>query len=252
MFRLMCTTRQLLLMTTLLVCGCAKPTVAVHSPAIPAANAADDSDPSQKTNPDAMETGAQSLGAGVTFPFSDDAEGKLLARLLPPAHTTLLAPLPRKGPSERILPPSIIDPVSAPLKTPLLPTLPSNPPGATRPMPLPEKVPIDLAPAHVVLPERITFRVGPLVKIEAPDVKQPVAVPILAQMKTDRASLDDPTIDFSNQSIISDNLPLRSTPAPFVKVNLPDPFENIPMAKAKIVVKDDPATALGNPPPPKP
>jgi hypothetical protein len=52
--------------------------------------------------------------------------------------------------------------------------------------------------------------------------------------------------------MINDKLPLRATEAAFVRVNLPDPFENSAAVKVKIDVKDDPLTALGNPPPPKP
>ena len=77
-------------------------------------------------------------------------------------------------------------------------------------------------------------------------------VPILARPTVTRASLDDPTEEFTALSILSDKLPLRATTAPFVKVNLPDPTENVEAAKVKVVVSEDPIKSIGNPPPPRP
>ena len=119
-------------------------------------------------------------------------------------------------------------------------------------MPLPDRVPLELAQTFPNLPERIEFPVGSLTKWEMLDVKQPAPLSILARLTPDRASLDDPTLEFTAQSILNNKLPLRSTEAPFVKVNLPDPFENVEAAKVKVAIKQDPLTALGNPPPPKP
>ena len=84
-------------------------------------------------------------------------------------------------------------------------------------------------------------------------VKQSTNAPTaLARPTPDRASLEDPTTEFTARSILSDNLPLRVTMALFVKVNLPDPFENAEPAKVKLTIPDDPAKALGNPPLPRP
>ena len=94
--------------------------------------------------------------------------------------------------------------------------------------------------------------VGSLTSFETPDVKEPAPVPILARPTQSRASLDDPTVDFTAGSIINDNLPLRSTVAGYVKVNLPDPGENVEAARVKVVVSEDPLKSIGYPPPPRP
>ncbi len=42
----------------------------------------------------------------------------------------------------------------------------------------------------------------------------------------DRASLDDPTSDFSNERVVAEAVRMRSIPAPFQRYNLPEPFEH--------------------------
>jgi hypothetical protein len=112
-------------------------------------------------------------------------------------------------------------------------------------------VPTDLSPLVVDAPQRIEFAVGTLSKLPAVDAKQAVLLPILARRSLDRGSLEDPTTEFTAQSIINNKLPLRSLPAPFVKVDLPNPFENAEAVKVKVIVKEDPLTAVGDPPPPR-
>jgi hypothetical protein len=58
------------------------------------------------------------------------------------------------------------------------------------------------------------------------DLNQPVDLPVLATYKLDRASLDDPTMEYSVQQAQGGDLRQREKKAPFVRVNLPDPFEN--------------------------
>ena len=191
--------------------------------------------------------------APVSFAFSDDDAGKLLSKILPPKPSPSIDPPSQKAQSERILPPSLAQP-----EVPSI-NMPSNParyplPGRkdAKPIPLMDRVPLDLSFSEIDRPERIEMPVGALAKLETPDVKQPAALPVLARPTPDRASLEDPTAEFTSESILNGNLPLRSTQASFVKVTLPEPFENVADAKVKIEVKEDPLTALGNPPAPKP
>ena len=44
---------------------------------------------------------------------------------------------------------------------------------------------------------------------------------------------------------MNEKLPLRSVQAPFVPVNLPEPFENAKAAQVKVPFGDDPRTAMG-------
>ncbi len=119
-----------------------------------------------------------------------------------------------------------------------------------RPIALFERVAAEIAPLIIAVPNRIEFPIVVFSTLPAADVKQPVLLPILARRSVDRASLEDPAADFTAQSIVNNKLPLRSRPAPFVKVVLPDPFENAEAVKVKIAIKEDPLTAIGNPPPP--
>ncbi len=196
------------------------------------------------------ETKAAPLAAGAAFNFPADEGGKILGRILPPGPPAPLGPLPAKAQSERILPGSLAAPDATRLPASLSPRLYPQPPRqALRPSPLPDRIPIDLASRELDRPGTIVLPVGGLTKIDALDVKSPVALPILARPTADRASLEDPTAEFTARSIINDNLPLRVTLAMFVKVNLPDPFENVEAARVKVTIPEDPARALGNPPP---
>jgi hypothetical protein len=193
------------------------------------------------------------LAAGGSFTFPADDGGKILGQILPPKAPAPLGPLPAKIASERSLPAYLAAPDAATIPASLAPRpYPQPMRVASRPTPLPDRVPSDLAKREVDLPESVVLPVGALTKIDPLDVKQSVALPILARPTTDRASLEDPTTEFTARSIVNNNLPLRVTLSLFVKVNLPDPFENAEPAKVKITIPDDPAKALGNPPLPRP
>jgi hypothetical protein len=234
--------------------GCGKPG-ASSNPAnalVVVANANDSSADDKPAGPAAKDqTPSPTIGG---FKFPDDDGGKLLSKLLQPkAHAASGLMVPRSGRIEHPLPPSIARPevpVAASSAAP--PRLPGPARTEARPVPLPDRAPIELGPRVVSVPQRPIMPEGALTKIPARDVKVPAEVPILARPTTTRASLDDPTGEFTALSILSDKLPLRATPAPFMKVNLPDPTENVEAAKVKVVVKEDPIKSIGNPPPPKP
>jgi hypothetical protein len=201
------------------------------------------------------EPKAAPLAAGGSFAFPADEGGKILGRILPPRSPTPspLGPLPAKPASEYRLPGYLASPDAAAAPASIAPKLYPQPTRiGVRPTPLPERVPTDLALRELDRPESIVLPVGALAKIDALDVKKPADLPILARPSADRASLDDPTAEFTTRSVINNNLPLRVTLSMFVKLNLPDPFEHAGPAKVKIAIPDDPAKALGNPPLPRP
>jgi hypothetical protein len=195
----------------------------------------------------------KSAPAPGTFAFPDDTGGKLLATLLPPSAPPLLPPAPPNAPRERALPgdleapsPTLGDPASA------LPLLGSPVAKAVLPNALPERVPHDLAPPTLQLPERTAWPTGPLTREPARDLTQPVDLPLLSmQPLPDRAPLADPTVEFTAQSVISATLPLRIDPTAFLRYVLPDPFEHRD-GRARTTPNDDPNRVLGNPPPPRP
>jgi hypothetical protein len=183
--------------------------------------------------------------------FADDGAGKLLSQLMMPGSPAFRARLEQKGPGERPPPTSIARPDPPATGVALIPaTYPSPAAAELRRVVLAERVPADFAPL-VNVPQRTEFVVAFIPGIPAPDAKRRVALPILARPTLDRASLEDPTADFTAQSIVNNKFPPRSTPAPFIRVNLPDPFENAEAVKVKTIIKEDPLTAVGNPPPPK-
>lgn len=187
------------------------------------------------------------------FRFAATDSGKLLAKMLVLPLSLPLAELPAKNASERSLPVILVSPPSPISDLSLLPVRVA-PAELSRPRPgLPaERVPFELAQLQVATPKRPDLPVSGLVPWPIADVRQPTALPILARPSADRASLEDPTLEYTLSSTVNPNLPLRATQTPFVQVFLPNPFENLEAAKAKIELKDDPNRMLGNPPVPKP
>jgi hypothetical protein len=183
--------------------------------------------------------------------LTDDGAGKLLEELTTSGSPGIRIPLPRKSPRERILPARIAQPEPADVANTLVPVrCPSPALADVRPVALVERASTDFAPLAFVVPERIEFPVAIFTALPAADVTRPVPLPTLARHSVDRGSLEDPTAEFTLQSIVNNKPPLRSLPAPFVKVVLPDPFENAEAVKVKITIKEDPLTAVGNPSPP--
>ena len=83
------------------------------------------------------------------------------------------------------------------------------------------------------------------------DVNQPPPLPILAQPTADRASLDDPTVDASTVAALAAAMPQRTKPVPYVRVTLPDPFDNRrPLTLTAPAEDDRPRTGTVHPPEP--
>lgn len=190
---------------------------------------------------------------GGTFPFPDDAGGKALSKSLAPAIPRAVAEADKAKQKERRLPaflngpmPTLPDSASTP------PRLPLPPIKDARPTSLPDRVPASIGGANPELPARTELPTGPLTKDERRDPNLPADLPILSSRPVpDRAPLADPTVDFTAQSVISPNLPLRTEPTGFIRINLPDPFEHADAAKPRTSVVENPNRSLGNPPPPR-
>jgi hypothetical protein len=187
------------------------------------------------------------------FSFPNDTGGRALAKTLVPATP---APMPagaQATPRERRLPPIH----EAPLPTP--PVALGPPPRLSipatkelRPVALPERVPQSLGGLLPDLPPRGDLSTGPLVRQDSRDIAKPAELPILsAKPVADRAPLTDPTLEFTAGSVVSPSLPLRITPAGFIRIPVPDPFEHADAAKPRTSVVEDPNRSLGNPPPPR-
>jgi hypothetical protein len=116
---------------------------------------------------------------------------------------------------------------------------------------LPEPLPADFARLDPTPPARIHLPEGELTRLPAIDTSRPLLLPPLAQPVPDRASLEDPTADYSARAVIGAILRPRTTPVPFLKLNLPDPFENAETVRLRINIPEEPNRSLGSPPAPK-
>ncbi|WP_020470680.1 hypothetical protein [Zavarzinella formosa] len=203
---------------------------------------------------EAPKTPAEPVEAAKSFAFPGDTGGKLLGDMLTPKAPATMPGRTVMSPRERVLP-AFLDNASV-----LLPDAASNPQTLRlpnrreiQPMSLPEKVAPDFAPAVPSLPAMIVPEVGALHIQPMRDPTQPAELPILSNKPVpERASLADPTVEFTAQSVISLLLPLRETTVPFVKLTIPEPFEFAGQATLKVVPSEDPNRFLTPPPAPKP
>jgi hypothetical protein len=203
-------------------------------------------DPSDSMNVAEPGPKKDPLPDGGSFAFPDDAGGKALAKALALAAPPPMPAVVPATPRERKLPAYLDAP------TPPLPDAASSPPRLAlppikdvRPVPLPERVPNDLGVVIPDLPARAELPTGSLTRIPARDLSQPTELPPLSPKPvTDRAPLADPTTEFTAASVISPTLPLRTEPAGFVRINLPDPFEHADDAKVRTPVAEDPNRVL--------
>jgi hypothetical protein len=163
------------------------------------------------------------------FSFSADKGGKLFRELLPPLDQIkaqpvgqISEPLRLPGLAERQRP-------EAPMPA-LQPDLPRALPAplsrSVRPRLLPPEPPLCRSLTDPQMPESLALATGSGVRLPSVPVDVPIPLPILAQPQVDRAALDDPTAEFSSIRVLSAKLPDRKTPAPFLHLMLPDPFEH--------------------------
>jgi hypothetical protein len=244
--------KRFLFLSFALLAGCGKSQPPAAATVMPAPEPAVEG-PSKAESPAVEQIPMPRVIAdGGSFAFPDDSGGRLLAKTLPPSNPpTLTDPTPA-APKPRKLA-AFLDAPSVPTTDPgpVVPRLPLPAAKEVRPTALPDRVPTDFAPDRPLLPERGELATGPLTKQAGPDPATPTEVPVLsAKPVPDRASLADPTIEFTARSVISPMLPLRTQPAGFLRFNLPDPFEYSAAARPP-AASEDPNRALGTIPPPR-
>jgi hypothetical protein len=230
------------------LCGCGRPT-AVLGPAIVEA-APEDKAQARET---ADKTATAEQAGGEEFRFPDDQGGQLLSKLLAPADRPAAVTF-TAGP--KVWPPAAA--VEQP--TPPLPPAAVNPPHlpagkappAARPAPIPEESPLLACRLAPVPPQVQHLPAGERVRTPAPDPNQPVALPVLGQATPDRASLDDPTADLSLAAALATPMPSRSNPAPFLRLNLPDPYEHRSAARLRAPQPEETMTPSLVSKPPRP
>jgi hypothetical protein len=166
-------------------------------------------------------------GTGAPFKLPSDLAGKLLTRVLPPsARPGRLdnpdRPSPPALPSPRLTEPTATLP-SVSSDTPRLRDMVKRSPMLPE-LVQPESLDESFDPPQV--PGRHSFAIGKLAHVPSDDVAMPPPMPVLAQPVPDRVSLDDVTTEVSTAAVLAAPLPVRTTPAPYQRMIVPEPFEN--------------------------
>lgn len=192
---------------------------------------------------------AEQIASSRPASVYDDLGSKVVARTLEPPQTPKVPmgrrtkPLPWRGLVALERP-------ELPLAEPLTNVI-SLPPAKTkapRPRLLADIAPLIEYTAEPAPPQRLDMPPAQLIRTPSRDVNLPIDLPAQANWKPDRAGLDDPAAEFALESAQSAASPLREQPAPFVPVNLPEPFPNRASVTAPA---PEPPVVAATPQPPK-
>jgi hypothetical protein len=159
------------------------------------------------------------------FRFPDDHAGKLLAKVLPPSDTLPTAeratePRPHPG-APHVESPSL----PLPQTGTDIPRVALAAHYEPRPHLVMEEVFV-AAHAEALLPATVFLEAAERVRVPSVDVNKPIPLLILAKPSSDRAPVEVVTGEASNAAVVSGTTPARTKPVPFLKLTLPDPFEN--------------------------
>jgi hypothetical protein len=117
--------------------------------------------------------------------------------------------------------------------------LPAKPAGLVPAAPA-ERVPLDLGFGATAVLDRPALPESPGITAKARDVSVPPDLAPLARPLPDRASLDDPTAEPANATIVTYSPVVPLLQAAFLKVGLPDPFELADQVKPKVAPEAEP------------
>ncbi len=173
------------------------------------------------------------------FSLPQDKGGKLVGDLLRPAEKSLVEEQTKKrlaGPTFVEQPEILLPPYKG--MPPKLAVKDSGKP--VRPRSAQEETPLSRFFGAPQPPYVVKLETAALVKWPMPDPDQALPLPILAQPRPDRAPLSDPTAEASTDAALSGAIPVRQNPAPFLRVNLPNPFENRQTVKVRSPLPEDP------------
>jgi hypothetical protein len=209
--------------------GCSRPVEETESQAVLVAPAA----PARQTAP----------GDPGEKPPAGDRTRKLVAEALRPSDRAGALPWrdykgQRPLPGRRSLEQPDLPLPPAVAEVPRMPAVASARP--VRPHPVSVEPPLARVERPLVPPERLRLPAAALVHLPGPDIVHPVPLPILAQAQPDRVPLTDPTVEASLAMVLAKSVPERTTPAPFERLNLPDPFENREAAALASPPAEDP------------
>jgi hypothetical protein len=179
---------------------------------------------------------------GKGFHLPADRGGKLLGALLPPHRQAVPAPSDFAGGPHRSAPARFVDVPEMPLPPNRadLPGARLDPPTRTlRPRALPDDTSLTDQWPNPRLPERSDLPDAARVRLPSAKVSQPLDLALLSQAIPDRVPLTDPTVPISTAAAMAGKIPPRTTPAPFLRQNLPDPFEHRQAIRLRKQPKED-------------
>lgn len=187
----------------------------------------------------------------VPFRLPTDAAGRLLGQVLPPRPLPLLVDraTPAASPitAQRLNEPTV--PLPAPgLELSRLPR-PPRPRGPQPEFQLEETLEgLGLTP---VVPQVPGFVPGNRVRVASEHVAIPPELPVLGTAVSDRVTTDDATGEASTAAVLAAPLPYRSTPAPYARLTVPQPYEHR-QAIAPVSSPEEEPTSETAPRPPAP
>lgn len=185
----------------------------------------------ETTRKKTQESSPVDKAEAAPFRFPEDAGGRLLAKVLPPkdAEPTRLQQMPppsRRSPaSDTSSPYAKLPSLPLPSSHSAMPRLPQDTRRASLHPTLVLDETLGSLPDTLVLPQAPSLPECRRVRVASLDVNEPIPLPILARPMSDRASLDDPTVDVSSAAAIAAPIPARTKKAPFLKLTLPDPYD---------------------------
>jgi hypothetical protein len=180
------------------------------------------------------------------FRFGEDRGGKLLSQLLPPNGARVRDHFEKQSTKG----PAAIERPSLPSTT-ISATVPRLAADRSRrdlqPGAVPEDTPLSQYRGTPPVPREPKFYVAERVRVPSADVNVPIQLPILARPVSERASVDDATLDASMAASIAATMPMRILAAPYVRFTIPNPFEFRDAVQSKTTLEEDPMPLTTSP-----
>lgn len=161
----------------------------------------------------------------TVFDYPTDLGGKAVVKAVTPSVEKLPVEKHAAAPKPRVAPARVVDPEPVTRPNTAIPPVLFAKPNEVKPTPPAERVPIDLGALADAVPAKPTFPVAAGIATRARDVSLPPPLPILGRQFNERVSLEDPTAEPGNSAITAPLVKVPVSPAGFVKVAVPDPFE---------------------------
>jgi hypothetical protein len=190
-----------------------------------------------------LEVAPQPTPVPPSFAFPADAAGEAVTKVVTPAAPPPL-PIERFGaaPKARPVPTRVMEPDTGARTAHQPPRIALSPVAVVKPVAPPERLPVEIGVNSQQVPAKPMLPETPLPTPRARDVNAPPDLPILGRPVSDRASLDDPTVEAGHAAITGPLVSVTLAPSEFRRVALPDPFELGEHVKPKVAPAAEPGS----------